>query len=76
MNKLSLSIFQRKFLFFERRKGFKNSWVNCERFLKKKGIYIKHKNKYNIPIFSMNTNIATKYILSKIYKDEKFLIKK
>ena len=69
-------LIDRKFLFFERRQGFKNSWVNCERYLKKKGIYIKHKNKYNIPIFSMNTNIATKYILSKIYKDEKFLIKK
>ena len=42
---------------------------------KKKGIYIKHKNKYNIPVFSMNTNLATQCTLSKIYKDENFWLK-
>ena len=46
-----------------------------ERFKKKK-IFIHHKNSFNIPIFSMNANKATNFILKKILKDNNYLINK
>jgi aminoglycoside N3'-acetyltransferase len=67
-------LINKKFIFFARKKGFKNNWIRCERYLKTKKILIQHENKYNIPIFSMNTLLATNSILMKIDKDEKFLI--
>ena len=70
------NLINKKFLFFARKKGFNNSWKNCERDLKRNKILIEHKNTYNIPIFSMNTKLASKLILKKISKDNKYLIKK
>ncbi len=67
-------LINKRFSFFARKKGFKNNWTKCEKFLKKKKILIEHKNKYNIPLFSMNTSLATNQILKKISKDKKFLI--
>ena len=64
----------KRFTFFARKKGFKNNWIRCEKYLRKKKILIEHKNKYNIPVFSMNTSLATNQILKKISKDKKFLI--
>ncbi len=69
-------LINKKFMFFSRKNGFKNNWSRCEKYLRKKKIIIEHKNKYNIPILSMNTLLATKHILRKISKDEKFLIGK
>ena len=69
-------LIKKKFLFFARKRGFKNSWKNCEKDLKRSKILIKHKNTYNIPIFSMNTKLASKFILKKISKDNKYLTKK
>ena len=65
-------LIDKKFSFFARKKGFKNNWTKCEKFLKKKKILIEHKNKYNIPIFSMNTSLATNQILKKFLKTKSF----
>ena len=70
------NLHKKKFLFFARKKGFKNSWKNCENDLKRNKILIKHKNIYNIPIFSMKTKLASKFILKKLSKDNEYLIKK
>jgi len=67
---------KKKFKYFSRIKRFENSWLRCERHLRKKNILIKHKNSYNIPIFSMNAKTATDSICKELVKNETFLLKR
>ena len=51
-----------------------NLEIVFEKELLKKRIYIKHKNKFNVPIFSMNTKKAINCILQNLKKNKNFLI--
>ena len=64
----------KRFIYYDRKKNVNNNWKKCEKELLKKKIYIKHKNKFNIPIFSMNTKKAIDCILQNLKKNENFLI--
>jgi aminoglycoside N3'-acetyltransferase len=64
----------KRFIYYDRKKNVHNNWKKCEKELLKKRIYIKHKNKFNIPIFSMNTKKAINCILQNLKKNKNFLI--
>ncbi len=67
---------KKNFKYFARKKGFKNSLMRCEKFLRKKNILKIHKNSYQIPILSMNAKLATDAICNQLIKNKNFLLKK
>ena len=79
--KLKQKVFDKKnkqikksFLYFARKRGVENNWNQCLEKLLKNKIVIYKKNKLDIPIFSMNAAITTKFIIKELSKNEKFAI--
>ena len=73
------NLVKKKFQYYaiKNSKSFKiaNYWKKCESGLLKNKIFIPYKNIYKIPIFKMNTNLATNYILENLKQNNNFLAK-
>ena len=74
-NKLNKKI-KKKYLYFARKKRYKNNWNKCEKELIKK-LFIKKiifpENKYQI--LKMNTFEVTNFLIKKLRKNKHYLIK-
>ena len=65
-----------KFLYFGRKKNFKNNWNKCEKDLFKKSLikkYVFPENKYSI--LKMNTYHSTRFLIKKIKSNKFYLVK-